>query len=186
MLKPNQYGYSLLETLCAMVAGSMVLLAGVQLLPLLQRQHQQMKQQLALTGQLDMLLWMMEKELHRDGFSRQCTAPPALIVGQHRGEPAGSCFIVHYDFYHAGRDSGRWMSDSMGYRLHGGALESQRGVSSCNQPGWVKWHEPGSLVIRQLQITGLAGGYRITLVASLRAAPGIQQRLSRIISRRNP
>ncbi len=188
MLGRTQRGASLVETLCAMAVMSLLLLAGLRLLPLSHRLSQSGMQQARLARQLDHSLLSMEKDLRRAGHCRPPCARPAVVIGQRRGERENSCLIVSYAFYptDARKPGGRLANDTFGYRLHRGALETQRGVRHCDESGWANMHDPRQLRIKQVRFEPVAvNAWRISLYGVPVDRPGSGCRTSRIVIGRN-
>lgn len=188
MLNKDQRGTGLAETLCALAVLSIVLLAALRLLPLIQRQSHGGMQQARLARLLDNSLLAVEKDLRRAGYCRPPCQRPAVIVSQRRAERENSCVIASYAFYSAeARGScGRLTNDTFGYRLHAGALETQRGVLHCNEPGWAKMHDPQQLLITQFIVEPVApNAWRVTLRGQLRHRPDVVYRATRLVRGRN-
>ncbi len=188
MLKTGQSGFSLAETLCALAVISVVLLSGMRLLPLMYRECHGGIQHMRLVRHLDHSLLMIEKDLRRAGFCSPFCGKPAITVAQRRGERQHSCLLVTYAFFPSSTDNarGRLVNETFGYRLRRGALETQRGVTHCNGPGWVNMHDPHLWVIKQLRFEPVAANaFRVTLTGVARSEPGIRHSASRIMAGRN-
>ena len=145
----RQNGFSLLETLLAMVIGSVLLLAAARFLPALQLGIlQQMRVQL-LEDELWQRIYTLSRHLQRAGYCNgHCEGEPVSIG---RG---GECVIVQWD----ANSNGRWDTtptndaDQTGFRLQNGVLETLRGATSCEGKGWDKWTDPAFLTIKILRI----------------------------------
>lgn len=188
MLSRAQRGSSLVETLCALAVMSLVLVAGLRFLPVLHLHSHGGMQQARLVRQLDHSLLSMEKDLRRAGHCHPPCARPGVIFGQRRGERENSCLIASYAFYptDARTPGGRLVNDTFGYRLHRGALETQRGARHCDEPGWANMHDPRQLLIKQLRFEPVAANaWRVTLAGGLKDSTGKEYRASRIVVGRN-
>ncbi len=188
MLKARQEGFSLVETLCALAIASVLLLGALRILPLLYRQAHMALQHAQLAWQMEQSLLSIEKDVRRAGFcSPPCRGLP-VYHGQRPGEAQHSCLILSYAFYPAQSRAAdrRLVNDTFGYRLHRGALETQRGVRHCNEPGWAKMHDAQRWVVKQFRCDPLGGGaWRVILVGGARNNPAIHYRTQRIIAGRN-
>ncbi len=188
VLKPGQGGFSLVEALCALAITSMVLLGSLHFFPVLHRQCHGAMLQMQLTRQLEQSVLSIEKDLRRAGYCSPPCPGPAVFIARRHGETPGSCVILRYAFYPAdARKSGcRLINDTFGYRLHRGALETQRGVGHCDGPGWAKMHDTQRWAITQFQCEPLGDrAWRVTLAGAARGHPAITYRLSRVIAGRN-
>ncbi|MDF7681641.1 prepilin peptidase-dependent protein [Enterobacteriaceae bacterium ESL0689] len=143
-------GFSLAETLVAMAVSSVLLISAARFLPALQRQVLRQNYQQALDNELWQRLYTIAKHLQRAGYCHgNCIGQPLLIT---RG---GRCVIVRWD----SNSNGIWErapqteSDVTGFRLHQGALETQRGVTSCYGGRWEKMTNPQAIVVTHFQIT---------------------------------
>ncbi|WP_413727742.1 prepilin peptidase-dependent protein [Sodalis sp. RH19] len=188
VLNRAQRGAGLAETLGALAVVSLLLLAGLRLLPLLHRLSHGGMQQARLVRQIDYSLLAMEKDLRRAGHCRPPCARSGVVLGQRRGERKNSCLIVSYAFYPTGARTagGRVVNDTFGYRLHRGALETQRGVRHCDEAGWANMHDPRQVRITRLRFEPVAAhAWRITLHGVQSDRPGGGYRTSRIVVGRN-
>ncbi|WP_213993167.1 prepilin-type N-terminal cleavage/methylation domain-containing protein [Sodalis sp. dw_96] len=188
MLKIGQSGFSLAETLCGMAIVSLVLLSAMRLLPLMYGQCYGGIQHLRLVRQLDHSLLLLEKDLRRAGLCSPSCGRPAVTLSQRRGERPHSCLLVTYAFLPSSGATvgGVLVNETFGYRLRRGALETQRGVTHCDGPGWVNMHDPRLWVIKQVRFDAVAdNAYRVTLTGAARSAPAIRHRSSRIMVGRN-
>lgn len=83
----------------------------------------------------------------------------------------GSCVIVRWDANSNGSwDNSASENDSTGFRLESGALETQRGATSCEGKGWEKLTDPDMLtiahfVVRKVEHAGFAPEVNIELAA---------------------
>ncbi|MEA9392513.1 prepilin-type N-terminal cleavage/methylation domain-containing protein [Acerihabitans sp. TG2] len=185
MLKNGQAGFSLVETLCALAIVSMLVLGSLRILPWLYRQAHVALQRTQLVWQMEHSLLSIEKDVRRAGFcSPPCRSGP-VQHGQHRGEALHSCLILHYAYYPA--DSRRSLvNDTFGYRLHRGAMETQRGVRHCNEPGWAKMHDSRRWVVKQFRCDPLGNGaWRVILAGEAKDNPTIHYCTQRIFVGRN-
>lgn len=146
----RQNGFSLLETLLAMVIGSVLLLAAARFLPALQLGIlQQMRVQL-LEDELWQRIYTLSRHLQRAGYCNgHCEGEPVSIG---RG---GECVIVQWD----ANSNGRWDTtptndaDQTGFRLQNGVLETLRGATSCEGKGWDKMTDPALITIENFTIS---------------------------------
>jgi prepilin peptidase dependent protein B len=72
-------------------------------------------------------------------------------------------------------------SDTTGFRLRDGALETLRGASACSGKGWEKMTNPAAIQVTAFQVTrleraGFAPELSITLAAHSVADPQIRAR----------
>ena len=188
MLKADESGFSLAETLCAMAVVSLVLLSGMRLLPVMYGQCYGGIQHMRLIRHLNHGLLLIEKDLRRAGHCSPSCGRPAVVIGHRRGEGQQSCLVATYAFIPSSgvAAGGVLENETFGYRLHRGALETQRGVTHCNGPGWVKMHDPQLWIIKQLRFEKVGNNaYRVTLTGAARSTPSIRHRASRIMVGRN-
>lgn len=164
LLRRRQRGTLLAEVLVALLLGSMVMLAGARLLVHLRAGHVAHERRLQLEDEATRVLARLEKDLRRAGFCASgCDIPPPSI-GEFPGEAMASCLIVYYDLNADGRldvtDSG---GESFGYRLRGGALETQRAVRDCRATQWEKITDERYVTVTRFHAGNLNGVYRLQL-----------------------
>lgn len=163
----RQQGFSLLEMLIAMAIGSVLLLASARFLPALQQSVMHHTRMQVVEDELWLRAWTVAKHLQRAGFCHgECSGQPLVI--SHSGE----CVIVQWD----ANSNGRWESpdhvesEQTGFRLHNGALETQRGASSCTSRGWEKITDPAQMRIERFTVAiRRAHPFAPTLTVSLAA-----------------
>ncbi|WP_434639003.1 prepilin peptidase-dependent protein [Klebsiella sp. I138] len=168
-------GFSLAETLIAMAISAILLVGTSRFLPALQRQVLRQTQQQSLDNELWQRVYTVAKHLQRAGYCHgQCVGQPLLIAS------AGSCVIVRWD----SNSNGVWesmpaaTSDSTGFRLNNGALETRRGAVGCSEGGWEKMTNPGALNVTHFQITrqnmaGFSPEFTVALAAHSATDPRI-------------
>lgn len=167
MLK-NQRGFSLTEVLIAMAIGSILLLSTARFLPGLQRATLQQAQHQELEEEVWLRATAIGKQLQRAGYCAGVCQGPALTIGRE-----GHCVIVQWD----ANSNGRWENspsteaEQTGFRLEAGALETQRGATSCEGKGWEKLTEPERVsvtgfLVSKIEHTGFAPELSIELAAS--------------------
>lgn len=146
----NQRGFSLTEVLIAMAISSILLLSTARFLPGLQRAMLMQGQQQRLEEEVWLRVNALGKQLQRAGFCSGLCQGLALTIGRR-----GSCVIVQWD----ANSNGRWETtpsseaEQTGFRLEGGALETQRGATSCEGKGWEKLTEPESLWVTRFSVS---------------------------------
>ncbi|MDY1037297.1 prepilin peptidase-dependent protein [Lelliottia sp. CFBP8978] len=169
-------GFSLTEVLIAMAIGSILLLSTARFLPGLQRAILNQEMQQELEEEVWLRVSAIGKQLQRAGYCAGDCQGQALIISKE-----GSCVIVQWD----ANSNGRWENASQaeaeqtGFRLEAGALETQRGATSCTGKGWDKLTDPGSIMITRFSVSktqrsGFAPELNIELAASrvgLKATP---------------
>lgn len=188
VLNTGQGGFSLLETLCALAISSVLVLGGLRMLPLLYRQAHGAMERTHLMWQMEHSLLSIEKDLRRAGHGTTPGAGPAVRIGARRGEAPNSCLILRYGYYSSDRrgPGHRLVNDTFGYRLHRGALETQRGVQHCNEPGWSKMHDSRRWMVRRFRCDPLGdNAWRVTLIGAATGYPGQHHDLQRVFVGRN-
>lgn len=145
----RQQGFSLLEILIAMAIGSVLLLASARFLPALQQSVMRHTRMQVVEDELWLRAWTVAKHLQRAGFCNgNCSGQP-LVISNSR-----ECVIVQWD----ANSNGRWESpdhvesEQTGFRLNNGALETQRGASSCTSQGWEKITDPAQMRIEHFNV----------------------------------
>ncbi|MTC58940.1 prepilin peptidase-dependent protein [Providencia rustigianii] len=161
MLKPVRYrqeelGFSLLETLVAMVISCLVCIAVMNTIPALFKQLYQAYFQYQLDREVRQVLINMEKDFRRIGYCSQvhCEGRALLVSEKFLSRKMNSCIIFAYD-----QDlSGSWVngqgkkleSDFFGYRLNGHKLESNRNVVDCDGTRWQSLFDATLVKVNQL------------------------------------
>ncbi|TCW11779.1 prepilin peptidase dependent protein B [Raoultella sp. BIGb0138] len=168
-------GFSLPETLIAMAISTILLMGTSRFLPALQRLVLRQTQQQSLDNELWQRLYTVAKHLQRAGYCHgSCEGQPLQIAS------GGDCVIVRWD----GDSNGVWeaapeaTSDTTGFRLLNGALETRRGVTSCSGGGWEKMTNPVAIAVTHFQvirrdIAGFAPEFTVLLAARSQADPTI-------------
>jgi prepilin peptidase dependent protein B len=138
---PLMRGFTLPEALLATATGSLLLLAGSRLLPMLQLITLQEAQQQYLEDTLWRLAATIGKTLQRAGYCHsECRAEGLRLVD------GGRCVIAWREkAFGAG-------SEQVGYRLKGGALETFSGKVNCAGVGWEKMSDAERLWIDTFQV----------------------------------
>ncbi|EKX4010137.1 MULTISPECIES: prepilin peptidase-dependent protein [Enterobacter] len=169
----RQRGFSLTEVLIAMAMSSLLLMSASRFLPGLQRAVLLQSGQRELEAEVWQQLFAVGKQLQRAGYCAGNCQGQALSIGR-----KGSCVIVRWD----ANSNGNWdntasENDSTGFRLESGALETQRGATSCEGKGWEKLTDPDRLaiahfVVRKVEHAGFAPELHIELAAMRKGARG--------------
>lgn len=166
----KQRGFSLTEVLIATAISSLLLISASRFLPGLQRAV------LAQSGQRQLeeeVLFALGKQLQRAGYCAGNCQGQALVTARQ-----GSCVIVRWDANSNGSwDNSSSENDSNGFRLESGALETQRGATSCEGKGWEKLTDPDRLtiahfVVRTVEHAGFAPEVNIELAAIRKGEQG--------------
>ena len=154
-------GFTLLETLLAMVISSVIMMGAARTLPLLQQQNLRLQMQVQLFEELQQIVQTVEKFVRRAGYCHgKCTGPAMQIQGDN-----GHCLLLRWDE----NSNGKWESaaqeesDYYGFRLRGGNLEMQRGVERCDGNGWEKLNDPRILSIEHFSVARENQQIRIVL-----------------------
>ena len=174
----SRRGFSLAEALIAMAIGSLLLIGACRFLPALQRHILRQGEQLALENELWQRVHAVGKHLQRAGYCRGRCYGQALYIAE-----GGDCLLVSWD----SNSDGVWNSapssesDTTGFRLRDGALETLRGASACSGKGWEKMTNPAAIQVTAFQVTrqdnaGFAPELSITLAAHSVADPQIRAR----------
>lgn len=132
-------GFTLAETLIAMLLSSLLLLTTMRLLPELQRLILHQATTRALHQNLWQLAFTIGKQLQRAGYCQDLCAGKGLYL-----DAGGHCLIVSWQAGHT--------PEYTGYRLRDGSIEIRRNVSHCQQQGWEKITDPTGLHITQFQV----------------------------------
>lgn len=170
-------GFTLAETLIAMLIGSVLLLACARLLPALHRAILQQARNTNARQQLWQLAFTIGKHLQRAGYCKGDCPGNGLYLN-----PKGNCLIIQWDINH----NGYWetaplaTAEQTGYRLRFASIETQKGVSQCDSKGWEKITDPTQLRISQFHIhrqprTGLPPLLHIHISAHLAGSHQIIQ-----------
>nr|WP_206045021.1 prepilin peptidase-dependent protein [Klebsiella michiganensis] len=174
----KQRGFSLPETLIAMAISSVLLLGSARFLPALQWAALRQTRQQSLENELWQRIYTVAKHLQRAGYCRGRCYGQALYIAE-----GGDCLLVSWD----SNSDGVWNSapssesDTTGFRLRDGALETLRGASACSGKGWEKMTNPAAIQVTAFQVTrleraGFAPELSITLAAHSVADPQIRAR----------
>ncbi|MTB46452.1 prepilin peptidase-dependent protein [Providencia sp. wls1950] len=156
----TEKGFSLLETLIAMLIGCLVCIAAMNTIPVLFKQLFQAFFQYQLDREVRQVLINMEKDFRRIGHCSQspskphCEGKAITISAKFLSHHANSCIIFAYD-----QDlSGQWVigqsrslhSDFFGFRLNNNKLESNRNVTNCDGTRWQSLFDPNMVKVNQL------------------------------------
>lgn len=172
MLK-NQHGFSLTEVLIATAISSLLLIGASRFLPGLQRAVILQSGQREREEEVWQRLFALGKQLQRAGYCAGNCPGQGLMTGRQ-----GSCVIVRWDANSNGIwDNGTSENDSTGFRLESGALETQRGATSCEGKGWEKITDPDRLAITHFKVSkvvhaGFAPELTIELAAIRKGGQG--------------
>ncbi|HEY4466806.1 MAG TPA: prepilin peptidase-dependent protein [Klebsiella sp.] len=171
-------GFSLPETLIAMAISAVLLLGSARFLPALQWVVLRQTRQQSLENELWQRIYTVAKNLQRAGYCRGNCSGQALYIAS-----GGDCLLARWD----GNSDGVWNtsppsdSDTTGFRLRDGALETLRGASTCNGKGWEKMTNPAVIKVTAFQVTrqdkaDFSPELTITLAAHSVADPQIHAR----------
>lgn len=136
----KQSGFSLPEMLIAMAISAVLLLGSARFLPALQWAALRQTRQQSLENELWQRIYTVAKHLQRAGYCRGLCRGQALYIAG-----GGDCLLVSWD----SNSDGVWNSapssesDTTGFRLRDGALETLRGASACSGKGWGENDQPG-------------------------------------------
>ncbi|MFL4368049.1 prepilin peptidase-dependent protein [Enterobacter asburiae] len=169
----RQRGFSLTEVLIATAISSLLLISASRFLPGLQRAVLLQSGQRELEEEVWQHLFALGKQLQRAGYCAGKCQGQALVTAR-----LGGCVIVRWD----ANSNGSWdnttsENDSTGFRLESGALETQRGATSCEGKGWEKLTDPDRLtiahfVVRKVEHAGFAPEVNIELAAMRKDGQG--------------
>lgn len=169
----GQQGFSLTEVLIATAIGSILLLSASRFLPGLQQAALLQSRQRELEEEIWQRLFAVGKQLQRAGYCAGSCQGQGLVIARQ-----GSCVIIQWDANSNGIwDTSASESDSTGFRLESGALETLRGALSCEGKGWEKLTDPGRITVQQFVVSkteqaGFAPELTIELVAVNKSAQG--------------
>ena len=169
----KQRGFSLTEVLIATAISSLLLISASRFLPGLQRAVLAQSGQRQLEEEVWHHLFALGKQLQRAGYCAGNCQGQALVTARQ-----GSCVIVRWDANSNGSwDNSASENDSTGFRLESGALETQRGATSCEGKGWEKLTDPNRLtiahfVVRTVEHAGFAPEVNIELAAIRKGEQG--------------
>lgn len=170
----KQRGFSLVEVLIAMAISSVLLLSTARFLPALHMASLHQTQQQALEEEVWQRLLTVSRHLQRAGFCRgACTGESITLENR--------CVLVRWD----GNLNGVWEAappanaDVTGFRLSNGALETQRGATTCTGKGWEKMTDPEFLIVDEFSVqrhnvSGFAPEFVMLLAAHLKSRPEAQ------------
>ncbi|MCI8906502.1 MAG: prepilin peptidase-dependent protein [Enterobacter sp.] len=145
----RQRGFSLTEVLIATAVSSLLLISASRFLPGLQRAVLLQSGQREREEEVWQHLFALGKQLQRAGYCAGNCQGQGLLIGRQ-----GSCVIVRWDANSNGKwDSTASENDSTGFRLESGALEIQRGATTCEGKGWEKLTDPESLAITHFKVS---------------------------------
>ncbi|XEG67211.1 peptidase [Edwardsiella tarda] len=126
----RQRGMSLLSLMLSLTLGALVLSAALRLVGELRRQGLSAQREQQRNAEGEALLARLEKDVRRSGFcASPCRLPaPPLEIAAVSGEAPASCMLLAYDEDGDGRVV---HAERVGWRLRQAALETRRGVTSC-------------------------------------------------------
>lgn len=188
LLKGCSRGFTLPELLLAMVFGSMIMIAAMQVYPMLRQQSQHTMHQFQLAQLLDQIVFSIEKDLRRAGFCAGVCTGNAVTVGQFAGETPNSCVVIAYDFDRRGGAPRN--RETFGYRLRAGAIETQVAIADCAGGGWQRLLDPDVITVTQFhvrlrQYPGRPTLYEVRLAGHWPRRPQVQQHVVRWVAGRN-
>lgn len=156
----REKGFSLLESLVAMLVGCLVCIAAMNTIPVLFKQLFQAFFQYQLDREVRQVLINIEKDFRRIGHCSQslskprCEGKAITISAKFLSHQMNSCIIFAYD-----QDlSGSWVvgqektlhSDFFGFRLNNNKLESNRNVTSCDGTRWQSLFDPSIVKVNKI------------------------------------
>ncbi len=152
---PRSAGFTLPEVMLAMGIGGMLLLGSAQTFPLLRQRSQDLAQRFQLDQLMRQTLFTLAKDLRRAGFCAGTCQGKAVVLGHYPGEAKDSCVLLAFDLNNNGRWEGvdRVNSEYFGYRLRQQAIETQRGVRTCDGIGWERLLDPTEVFISRFHVT---------------------------------
>lgn len=182
-------GFSLMEVLLAMLMGSVMIIASMQLYPTLRRHSQNTLRHFWLEQRFHQALFALEKDLRRAGFCASTCYGNVVTLGQFPGEPVNSCTIVAYDFNRRG--GAPQSRETFGYRLRAGAWETQVSIADCSGSGWERRLDPQEVTITRFEVIArrnTAGPvlYEVHLAGHWFRRPDIARHTVRWIAGHNP
>lgn len=156
-------GFSLLETLIALMLSTLVIVSSVRLLPLFVSQNQRLLQENQFRQELQHLLLVMEKSIRRAGFCQgNCPGNPVIIDRQ------ATCLLVRWD----DDGNGRWDDDEIfGWRLRRQSLETQRGQPHCDGQGWERTTDPSWFRVMAFSVERKGHIVKLMVSAALANSP---------------
>jgi len=148
-------GFTLPEVMLAMGIGGMLLLGSAQTFPLLRQRSQDLAQHYQLDQLLRQTLFTLAKDLRRAGYCAGTCQGKALVLGHYPGEAKDSCVLLAFDLNNNGRWEGidRSNAEYFGYRLRQQAIETQRGVRTCDGNGWERLLDPTEVAVSRFHVT---------------------------------
>lgn len=169
----NTRGFSLPEMLVTMVISSILLLGAARLLALLQQQQLQLQIKIQVREELQRVSETVAKLIRRAGYCHRQCLDPALQI-----QDEGRCLLVRWDeSRHGQRDTPvHSASDFYGYRLRHNSIETQKGVSRCDTPGWERLSDPQLLVVTDFRLLRDGAVFKITIMAHSTVLPSITEK----------
>ncbi|MGY0159939.1 peptidase [Edwardsiella tarda] len=163
----RQRGMSLLSLMLSLTLGALVLSAALRLVGELRRQGLSAQREQQRNAEGEALLARLEKDVRRSGFcASPCRLPaPPLEIAAVSGEAPASCMLLAYDEDGDGRVV---HAERVGWRLRQAALETRRGVTSCQGGGWERVSDQGRWRVNSLVFRPLPMGIAITLALAER------------------
>ena len=170
----KHHGFTLGEMLLALLISSGIFLGAARFFPQLVQNSQRLQQQNVLARDVHQLLLLLEKYIRRAGYCETfpCAGPAVMLSTE------GRCLIVRLQTrrYVPGGVSGSLQNDSYGFRWRGMRLETMRGVTTCEGPGWEGLNDPSSLQITQLRFLREQARLAVDITASDGSGVTLQQR----------
>lgn len=176
-------GFTLIETLLAMMIGGLLMLGAARTLPLLQQQNLRLQMRVLLNEELQQMMQTLEKAMRRAGYCHgRCTGSGLRIVG-----PTGGCLLLRWDENSQGSwgRSGQDAGDYYGFRLRGSNLEMQRGVDRCDGSGWEKLNDPQRIAIEHFEVNRHEQRVRVALAAHASGWPAVSQEIVHWVTAEN-
>jgi len=151
-------GFTLPEVMLAMGIGGMLLLGSAQTFPLLRQRSQDLAQRFQLDQLMRQTLFTLAKDLRRAGYCAGICQGKAVVLGHYPGEAKDSCVLLAFDLNNNGHWEGvdRSNSEYFGYRLRQQAIETQRGVRTCDGNGWERLLDPTEVSVSRFHVAQTA------------------------------
>lgn len=144
-------GFSLLETLIAMLLSGILIMGIMHLISALQQQNRQLQVQIQLQEEMDQMAMVLEKAIRRSGYCYGDCQGKALLWT----ELPYPCLILKWDE----NSNGHWEgpdyleSEWYGYRVRNRSLEMRRGAENCDGGGWERYSNWQFMDLMELKFT---------------------------------